>query len=181
SSVDSADGATLEILDDQSVLASGDIPANDTYTVEIPFVALTNDTAGRTSQSVREKTSDSATPRNDAEASSDETAAQQSDDGQRTDLGVRRAEEVAITGLRLETLTHESLPKKGPGLAGNGNFVLGELEVLSGDESIPIARAIADHSQPGHDIARAIDGDPEQGWAINVTSGSMNVDRQAVF
>src|SRR5690606_37259051 len=81
SSVDSADGATLEILDDQSVLASGDIPANDTYTVEIPFVALTNDTAGRTSRSVREETSDSATPRNDAEASSDETAAQQSDDG----------------------------------------------------------------------------------------------------
>jgi mono/diheme cytochrome c family protein len=129
-SAESSDGATLEILEDQSVLASGDIPAHDTYTVEIPLVALG---------------------------------------------------ETAVTGLRLQTLTHESLPKKGPGLAGNGNFVLGELEVLSGEESIPLARAVADHSQPGHDIARAIDGDPEPGWAINVTSGSMNVDRQAVF
>ncbi|MEO6335873.1 MAG: DUF1549 domain-containing protein, partial [Verrucomicrobiota bacterium] len=32
--------------------------------------------------------------------------------------------EKLITGLRLETLTHETLPKKGPGRSDNGNFVL---------------------------------------------------------
>src|SRR5690606_24953599 len=89
--------------------------------------------------------------------------------------------EAPVTALRLETLTHASLPQSGPGLAGNGNFVLGELEVLLDETTVPLVRATADHSQPGHDIGRAIDSDPEQGWAINVTSGSMNVDRQAVF
>ncbi|HBO52463.1 MAG TPA: hypothetical protein DD471_10810, partial [Planctomycetes bacterium] len=29
-----------------------------------------------------------------------------------------------VMALRLEVLTHKSLPKKGPGRAGNGNFVL---------------------------------------------------------
>ena len=33
------------------------------------------------------------------------------------------------SGLRLEVLTHESLPRKGPGWAGNGNFVLDEVTV----------------------------------------------------
>ena len=31
--------------------------------------------------------------------------------------------------LRIEALTHESLPQRGPGRAGNGNFVLGDLQV----------------------------------------------------
>jgi mono/diheme cytochrome c family protein len=180
-SAESADGATLEILEDQSVLASGDIPPNDTYTVEIPVVALGGDNVGRTSKSVPQGSHASATSRNDAEASPEEAAAQQSDDKRRTDLEVRPTQDFNITGLRLETLTHESLPKTGPGLAGNGNFVLGELEVLAEGEAITIARAVADHSQPEHDIRRAIDGDPQQGWAINVTAGTMNVDRQAVF
>src|SRR5690606_6125170 len=87
---------------------------------------------GRTSKSVREETSDSETPRNDREAASDEAATEQTDNDERTDLEVRSAD-INITGLRLETLTHESLPKQGPGLAGNGNFVLGELEVVVGD------------------------------------------------
>src|SRR5690606_18750200 len=30
----------------------------------------------------------------------------------------------AVTAIRLEALTHPSLPRTGPGLAGNGNFVL---------------------------------------------------------
>lgn len=33
------------------------------------------------------------------------------------------------TGVRVEALPHESLPAKGPGRAGNGNFVLTEIEV----------------------------------------------------
>src|SRR5207248_679713 len=34
-----------------------------------------------------------------------------------------------ITGIRIEVLPHDSLPARGPGRAGNGNFVLTELDV----------------------------------------------------
>jgi hypothetical protein len=39
------------------------------------------------------------------------------------------------TGLRLEALPDDSLPKRGPGRAGNGNFVVSELVVLQGDQT----------------------------------------------
>ena len=89
--------------------------------------------------------------------------------------------ESTVTAVRLETLTHKSLPKSGPGLASNGNFVLGEFALTLGDRPIKIATAMADHSQDGHAVGRAIDGNEKQGWAINVASGNMNVDREAVF
>lgn len=38
-------------------------------------------------------------------------------------------ENITIRMLRLEALTHDSLPNKGPGRANNGNFVLGNIEV----------------------------------------------------
>ncbi|MEX0718586.1 MAG: DUF1553 domain-containing protein [Planctomycetaceae bacterium] len=126
--------------DDGSLLAKGQIPDQDTYTVEYetPF------------------------------------------------------EEVAA--IRLEALTHQTLPGTGPGLAFNGNFILGEFEVFAaplnatgeaGEKprfaSVKLARAVADHSQNGHDISRAIDGDPVKGWAINVTGGNLHADRVATF
>jgi len=107
-----------------------------------------------------------------------------------------------ITGVRLETLTHESLPHNGPGLASNGNFVLGEFRVATmpapagsakpGETDKPaeptpvaIATATADHSQDKYPIAAAIDGKPTTGWAINVpgalASQGMNVNRTAEF
>jgi mono/diheme cytochrome c family protein len=101
-----------------------------------------------------------------------------------------------ITAIRLETLNHPSLPMMGPGRA-DGNFVLSEFEVSVEDDGaaeqskienqkskIPLARAIADHSQEGYPITDAIDGKPKTGWAINVNpkSGMMlNVPREAVF
>ena len=81
-----------------------------------------------------------------------------------------------VMALRLEVLTHKSLPKKGPGRADNGNFVLSELElsVLGGDGKelgkAAFRRATADHSQNDFDIQKAIDGSREgkaaKGWAI---------------
>ena len=59
--------------------------------------------------------------------------------------------------------------------------MLGELTLSVDDQPVAVARAAADHSQEGHEVSRAIDGDPETGWAINVTNGNMNVDRQAYF
>ncbi len=88
-----------------------------------------------------------------------------------------------ITAIRLETLNHASLPMMGPGRA-DGNFVLSEFEVLAGETSLPLAKAIADHSQDGYPVSDAIDGKPTTGWAINVkpNSGEMlNVPREAVF
>ena len=98
-----------------------------------------------------------------------------------------------ISAFRIEALTHEGLPNMGPGRASNGNFVLSEVNAfispLSGPESdkqhatdsVQIAHALADHSQSGYPVAHAIDGKKETGWAINVKSGSLNVDRQAIF
>ena len=88
-----------------------------------------------------------------------------------------------ITAIRLETLNHASLPMMGPGRA-DGNFVLNEFEVLTDETAIPLAKAIADHSQDGYPVSDAIDGKPKTGWAINVkpNSGEMlNVPREAVF
>ena len=86
-----------------------------------------------------------------------------------------------ITAVKLETLTHASLPKQGPGRAGNGNFVLNEIELRTGQETANWTQSRADHSQSGYPVEHAIDGKPETGWAINVSQGSMNVNRSALF
>ena len=95
-----------------------------------------------------------------------------------------------VMALRLEVLTHASLPKKGPGRARNGNFVLSELElsVLGSDgkelSKAAFRRASADHSQKDFDISRAIDGSGKgaaaKGWAI-AGPNPLNQDRTAVF
>ncbi|MEQ8786417.1 MAG: PSD1 and planctomycete cytochrome C domain-containing protein [Pirellulaceae bacterium] len=85
-----------------------------------------------------------------------------------------------ITALRLETLTHPSLPKGGPGRAGNGNFVLNDVAADVGDASAAWVHATADHSQKDYDVRGAIDDDPKTGWAIGGTSRA-NVSRTAVF
>ena len=91
-----------------------------------------------------------------------------------------------LTALRLEALTHPSLPKMGPGRAANGNFVLSEIQVTLHDangqaEILKLDQAVADHSQAGHPVRSAIDGDTNTGWAINVKTGKLNVNREAVF
>jgi hypothetical protein len=84
-----------------------------------------------------------------------------------------------LGAIRIHTLTHPSLPQQGPGRASNGNFVLTQIELFADGEPIPIARAFADHEQPGYPAAAALDTDPKSGWAINVAKGStavMNAD-----
>ena len=89
-----------------------------------------------------------------------------------------------IAAIRLRTLTHPSLPKNGPGMAGNGNFVLTDVTVTSGGKEQPIASAVADHEQPNFAVAGAFDDDPKTGWAINIGPASkskMNANHEAVF
>ena len=88
-----------------------------------------------------------------------------------------------ITAFRLEVLPDDSLPAKGPGRAGNGNFVLSEFIVkhIVGetiDEAVRLQNATATYEQTGAaesnpykkwTVAAAIDGDAKGktwGWAI---------------
>ncbi len=89
-----------------------------------------------------------------------------------------------LAAVRLRTLTHASLPRKGPGRAGNGNFVLTDFQVTVGGEELQFKTAYADHEQPSYPASAAIDDDPKTGWAINVGYGqtaTLNADHEAVF
>ncbi|HBJ36647.1 MAG TPA: hypothetical protein DDZ51_18200, partial [Planctomycetaceae bacterium] len=89
-----------------------------------------------------------------------------------------------VASIRMRTLTDPSLPKQGPGLASNGNFVVTEIRVTVDGKTLQPSFATADHEQPGYPIVAAIDNDPKTGWAINIASGSkaiMNADHEAAL
>jgi mono/diheme cytochrome c family protein len=76
-----------------------------------------------------------------------------------------------VTALRLETLTVEDHPYKGPGREDNGNFHLSEIRLLrsrkeGAPEPIALHRPTADFNQSGWAVALALDGKPETAWAI---------------
>ncbi|WP_339727875.1 DUF1549 domain-containing protein [uncultured Gimesia sp.] len=86
-----------------------------------------------------------------------------------------------ITAVRLDVLTDDSLPKKGPGRSGDGNFVLNEFEVYAAPKSKPdqktkltLFNAQADFSQNTYDVKTAIDGKIKpsgEGWAVSPQIG----------
>lgn len=85
---------------------------------------------------------------------------------------------IALTGLRLEVLTDENLPFKGPGRAINGNLHLSELRVHVHPKGKPdksvlvkLKSATADFNQEGWGIARTIDGNSETAWGIHPEEG----------
>ncbi|MFM8470567.1 MAG: SUMF1/EgtB/PvdO family nonheme iron enzyme [Limisphaerales bacterium] len=89
--------------------------------------------------------------------------------------------------IKLEALADPSLPKQGPGRAGDGQFLLCEFGVRFGTpgskdatKSLRILDAQADFVQPGTRITDVIDGrsDPNTGWGI---SGATGKDHAAVF
>jgi hypothetical protein len=78
-----------------------------------------------------------------------------------------------ITAVRLEALPDNSLPAKGPGRAGNGNFVLNEFKLFAQEQGatgkpapVGLHKAQATFSQDGWAVAGAIDGNPNTGWAV---------------
>ena len=80
-----------------------------------------------------------------------------------------------ITGVMLEVLPDETLPRFGPGRADDGNFVLTEFELRWGEGTNKPATfakfvdARADFSQTDFPVKQAIDGKVEtgqNGWAI---------------
>jgi hypothetical protein len=78
-----------------------------------------------------------------------------------------------LRALRLEAMADSRLPAGGPGRAGNGNFVLNELKLLVAPADQPEATKVvalhqpqATFSQDGYNVAAAIDGNPDTGWAV---------------
>lgn len=112
-------GATLELQEDASFLATGTRPEKDVYVVE----------------------------------------------GQ-VELG-------RVTAIRLEVLTDETLPKRGPGRQDNGNLHLNELVAFqltgtANGERRPLSFETphADFNQEGWTIAAAVDENPNTAWGI---------------
>ncbi|MBI5775109.1 MAG: DUF1549 domain-containing protein [Verrucomicrobia bacterium] len=86
-----------------------------------------------------------------------------------------------ITGVMLEALPHESLPRFGPGRANDGNFVLSEMLVTTGDKAgrraqtaVAFKDARADFSQKQYEVKDAVNGKAEggrDGWAVSPQFG----------
>ena len=90
-----------------------------------------------------------------------------------------------ISAVRLELLPDDSLPSKGPGRHENGNPVLSELRVQAAPKTnatalkpVVLQNPTADFSQQGYNVAAAIDGKLETGWALYPEVGKPHV---AVF
>ncbi len=104
-----------------------------------------------------------------------------------------------VTAIRIEALPHDTLPKKGPGRAGNGNFVLSEIRVstspdaatdadarIADEKTIDLQNASATYEQTGATAenpykkwaaAAAIDKDAKGktwGWAVMEQVGKSN-------
>lgn len=94
-----------------------------------------------------------------------------------------------VATLRIEVLPHESLPKNGPGRAGNGNFVITEVRAFAvtseGEKPIEFSKAVATIEQADGPqnpykkwaAAATIDLDAKGekwGWAILPDAGKAN-------
>ncbi len=83
-----------------------------------------------------------------------------------------------LTALRLDLLTDDSLPLKGPGRATNGNVHLSEFELqvfrpgAGKPEKVPFRRASSDFDQTGYEVGKSIDGDAKSSWAIHPSEGA---------
>ncbi len=71
-----------------------------------------------------------------------------------------------ITAVRLEVLTDDSLPHKGPGRQDNGNLHLSEFHLKAGSQPITLHNPTADFNQDGWTIAHALDGKEKTAWGI---------------
>jgi len=77
-----------------------------------------------------------------------------------------------ITAVRLEVLSDENLPQKGPGRQDNGNLHLSEFKVLAGAgcggdiTAVSLQNPASDFDQQGWTVAHAIDGKEKTAWGI---------------
>jgi hypothetical protein len=92
-----------------------------------------------------------------------------------------RPGQAPVRALRLEALSDPSFPRRGPGLAGNGNFALGDIRVSLDGTPVPIVSAAATHQQneTSLSVAASFDDDPISGWAVD--HGGIGSSQAAVF
>lgn len=83
-----------------------------------------------------------------------------------------------LTAVRLELLTDESLPLRGPGRQDNGNLHLSEFTATAAGKPVKLRRATADFDQDGWTAAHAIDGNKATAWGIYPQVGKAH---EAVF
>ena len=93
-----------------------------------------------------------------------------------------------IATLRLEALTDDALPSKGPGRTKHGNFVLTEITVTaapkgSPDQATPVklVSARADVEQAEFPVANAFDKKSSTGWAVDAAGKKLNATHTATF
>ncbi len=74
----------------------------------------------------------------------------------------------ALTGIRLDALSHPSLKGKNKlSLAANGNFVLTDVKISAKGKPVKIAKTAATYSQPNYPATNATDGNGTSGWGID--------------
>ena len=105
-----------------------------------------------------------------------------------------------LTGFRFEALNHGNLPFDGPGLDGNGDFLISEFTVdatplkelaapnagathfVATTNRVKFVGAFADVEAPGLPASAMIDGvTTNGGWGAAFTKGRRNQERRAVF
>lgn len=109
---------------------------------------------------------------------------------QKTDVYeiVLQSELPSIERVRLDVLTHKSLPKEGSSRSPNANFVLSEFEIefaAAGQgvyQKVPLAGAEADYSKKRSQVALAADGKIDKnGWAVEGAKSKYRTDHYAIF
>jgi Protein of unknown function (DUF1549)/Protein of unknown function (DUF1553) len=83
-----------------------------------------------------------------------------------------------VSALRLELLTDDKFPHRGPGLQDNGNLHLSEVKIVHRKEPIALGTPTSDWDQDGWTVRHAVDGNPATAWGIYPKVG---VPHEAVF
>ncbi len=98
---------------------------------------------------------------------------------------VANTEAQGITAVRLDALADDSLVRRGPGRADNGNIGLSDFRVTAaptgGGDPVPVplvSAASTFESSAERGVAKAIDDDPRSRWAVAPEYGK---DHSAVF
>ncbi len=87
----------------------------------------------------------------------------------------------SVTRLRLEALTDDSAPGRGPGRTAHGNFVVTEVEATAGGKRVSLRAVGASTEQPGFPVAQAVDGNDATGWAVDAPGATLREAKWADF
>ena len=92
-----------------------------------------------------------------------------------------------VRAFRLDALSDKSLPKKGPGLSDNGNFVLGDVQITARPldakkkvkpTKLDLKPGAVSFEQKRFEFAQALDNSPQTGWGV---APEMGKDHAAIF